>query len=141
MFLFCGVNVLSTLAILVSPNAIMVTNYHNPKSSKKYTYLKSLVIIDGNPCRVKIDLANTPQRNTFYIHRIEVLQNKAAFALGYHNDFQLEGQSAAYNNNYAQYDEKVNTSDKNNDGTSSFALYEQKTGQMCWYALCTVRNR
>ncbi len=51
-----------------------VKNYHNDNSSTKFTYIQSTVDVDGNNVLVKIDIKKSPQKNKFWVHRIDILE-------------------------------------------------------------------
>ncbi len=48
------------------------SNYHNPKSKAQYTYMKTETQIDGDACTVRLVIRNSPQKNLFWIHYVDI---------------------------------------------------------------------
>ena len=51
-----------------------VENVHNPNSAVKYAYIESTAIIDGHPITINIDVRKSPDKNIFWVHKVDFAQ-------------------------------------------------------------------
>ena len=51
-----------------------VENVHNPNSAVKYAYTESTAIIDGHPITINIDVRKSPDKNIFWVHKVDFAQ-------------------------------------------------------------------
>ena len=51
-----------------------ISDSHKNAKNKKFAYIKSTVEIDGREVLVKLDIKKSPQKNKFWVHRVDIIK-------------------------------------------------------------------
>ena len=54
-------------------------NHHSKNSKVKFAYIEYLTEIDGNTVLIKIDIKKSPQKNKFWVHRVDIKKENTDF--------------------------------------------------------------
>lgn len=100
------------------------SNYHNPKSKIKFSYLKSPINIDGVNYDVTMDIKRLPNNdNIFYIHDLKIKKQETNSNLLHRTANVLKENLPLTNNNISQNDNIVNNSIlENSDNDTKFSI-------------------
>ena len=56
-----------------------VNNYHKQNSGTSFAYIQSVIEVDDKYVSVQIDIKKSPQKNKFWVHRIDILEKANEF--------------------------------------------------------------
>ncbi len=93
------------------------SNYHNPNSTTRFTYLQAPIIIDGIVYNVTIDIKETEKGNRFYIHGLNIKKSLGLTPYGDPKVSTFNGSNQ--DSKEAKY--PVSTERKSNQGRHSYS--------------------
>ena len=75
-----------------------VSNQYSNGENKKFAYITYYAEIDGNSVTLKLDIKKSPQKNKFWVHRVELIENANDFPASTDNGTEA-GQTTVGNGN------------------------------------------
>ncbi len=84
-------------------------NHHSKNSKVKFAYIEYLTEIDGNTVLIKIDIKKSPQKNKFWVHRVNIKKENTDFPAVTNKVIKQGKPTGSLTENVTQSSSKVNT--------------------------------